>query len=116
MLAAGNETFGDVDAFSGMTEHREANGGLSGTGLADEPEDPARFHHEVDVVDNVVAGRCHVETQPTNRESVHTSAFARSTPATTRDRPSEMSPVPMVMKAIAAVGSTTPHGWVVMAA
>src|SRR5690242_21935384 len=96
-----------------MTQHRQPNSGLAGTRLAYESQHLAWHDVERDLLDNRLAsGRdnaqlidCYSGDRP-----AQSGRRVRSMPAAARAMPSPIKPVPIVSRATAVIGSTTPQG------
>src|SRR2546423_10411984 len=109
----------DYSPTSTVTKEGEANGGLARAGFAHQPEHLARRDAERDVVDDIQAGPFNHDVQAVYDDCGfrhrHPAPRDRSIPAAARAMPSPTRPVPMVSKATAVTGRTTPQGCTVSA-
>ena len=105
---------GDRRAAPRVAEQGQADRRLAGARLADEPEHLARRDRERHLVDDVDLGVAQDDAQALDGDgrlrSAHSAALPRSMPMAARATPSPIRLVPIVSSAIAATGSTTPHG------
>ena len=118
----------DPQPTPGVPDHGQAEGGLPGTGLADNAEDLPRGNRQGDVLDDLRPAPCRGDGEVVDDHtlssghdqiaasawpvaSISTAFSARSTPSATRVTASVKVFTPMVSTASRIAGASTAHGF-----